>query len=203
MNIIKLTILSTAIILSTGCSTVATRNIDMNNDKEVAVKGLSSIDFKNIANKMVDSMIRSGAISKPGGGRYVMVISDIVNDTMQRFDTDQLIKKIRVALTQTGKVSVTMALGANGAEDKMLMQQRQLRGHKEFDQRGVAAEGQMKVYDLSLSGKIRQNNIRISRSEERIEYYVWLTLSDPISGLSFWEGEEVIAKVASSDSVSW
>jgi uncharacterized protein (TIGR02722 family) len=203
MNTVKLAILSTAIILSTGCSTVATKNIDMNNDKEVAVKGLSSIDFKNVANKMVDSMIRSGAISKPGGGRYVMVIGDIVNDTMQRFDTDQLIKKIRVALTQTGKVSVTMALGASGAEDKMLMKQRQLRGHKEFDQRGVAAEGQMKVYDLSLSGKIRQSNIRISRSEERIEYYIWLTLSDPISGLSFWEGEEVIGKVASSDSVSW
>lgn len=203
MNKIKLAILSAVVILSTGCSTVAVRNIDTHNDKEVAVKGLSSVDFNNVANKMVDSMLRSGAISKPGGGRYVLVIGDIINDTMQRIDTNQLVKKIRVALSQTGKVSVTMAVGANGAEDKMLMKQRQLRGHKEFDQRGVAAEGQMKAYDLSLTGKIYQSNVRVNRSEERIEYNFWLTLSDPMTGLAFWEDEAVVVKVATGDSVSW
>ena len=94
MNKIKLVILSAAVILTTGCSTVATKNIDIHNDKEVAVRGLNYKDFQKASNELVDSMLRSGAISKPGGGRWVLAISDIINDTMQRIDTDQLVKRL-------------------------------------------------------------------------------------------------------------
>jgi|LWDU01.1.fsa_nt_gi uncharacterized protein (TIGR02722 family) len=203
MNKIKLAILSVAIVLSTGCSTVSVRNVDTHNDKEIAVKGLSSVDFKNVANYMIDSMLRSGRISKKDGGRYILVIGDITNDTMQRIDTDQFIRKIRVALAQTDKVSVTMAIGPDGAEDKMLMKQRQLRGHEEFNQKTVAGKGQMLAYDLSLTGKIYQSNVRVDRSKERIEYNFWLVLSDPLTGVAFWEDETVIVKEATGGSVSW
>jgi uncharacterized protein (TIGR02722 family) len=203
MNMIKLAMLSVVIVLSTGCSTVATKNIDMHNDKEVAVRGLNYKDFQKAANEAVDSMLRSGAISKPGGGRYVLAISDIINDTMQRIDTDQLIKKIRVALLQSGKVVVTTAVSARGAEDKMSMSARKLRGHGEFNQKTVAEKGQMIAPDLSLSGKIIQKNIRINRSEEQTEYYFQLSLTDINTGLALWEGETVLGKRGSGDSVSW
>lgn len=203
MNKIKLAMLSAAIILSTGCSTVATKNIDVHNDKEVAVKGLNYKDFQKAANDSVDSMLRSGAISKPGGGRYVLAISDIINDTMQRIDTDQLVKKIRVALLQSGKVVVTTAVSAKGAEDKMSMDARKLRGHGEFNQKTVAGKGQMIAPDMSLSGKIIQKNIRINRSEEQTEYYFQLSLTDINTGLALWEGETVLGKRGSGDSVSW
>ena len=203
MNKIKLAMLSAAIILSTGCSTVATKNIDVHNDKEVAVRGLNYKDFQKAANDSVDSMLRSGAISKPGGGRYVLAISDIINDTMQRIDTDQLVKKIRVALLQSGKVVVTTAVSAKGAEDKMSMSARKLRGHGEFNQKTVAGKGQMIAPDLSLSGKIIQKNIRINRSEEQTEYYFQLSLTDINTGLALWEGETVLGKKGSGDSVSW
>jgi hypothetical protein len=203
MNKIKLAMLSAAIILSTGCSTVATKNIDVHNDKEVAVRGLNYKDFQKAANDSVDSMLRSGAISKPGGGRYVLAISDIINDTMQRIDTDQLVKKIRVALLQSGKVVVTTAVSAKGAEDKMSMDARKLRGHGEFNQKTVAGKGQMIAPDMSLSGKIIQKNIRINRSEEQTEYYFQLSLTDINTGLALWEGETVLGKRGSGDSVSW
>jgi uncharacterized protein (TIGR02722 family) len=203
VNKIKLVMLSAAVILSTGCSTVATKNIDVHNDKEVAVRGLNYKDFQKAANEAVDSMLRSGAISKPGGGRYVLAISDIINDTMQRIDTDQLVKKIRVALLQSGKVVVTTAVSAKGAEDKMSMSTRKLRGHGEFNQKTVAGRGQMIAPDLSLSGKIIQKNIRINRSEELTEYYFQLSLTDINTGLALWEGETVLGKRGSGDSVSW
>jgi uncharacterized protein (TIGR02722 family) len=203
MNKIKLVILSVAVILTTGCSTVATKNIDVHNDKEVAVRGLNYRDFKKASNELVDSMLRSGAISKPGGGRWVLAISDIINDTMQRIDTDQLVKKIRIALLQSGKVVVTTAVSAKGAEDKMSMNARKLRGHGEFNQKTVAGKGQMIAPDMSLSGKIIQKNIRINRSEEQSEYYFQLSLTDINTGLALWEGESFVGKRGSGDSVSW
>jgi uncharacterized protein (TIGR02722 family) len=203
MNKIKLVILSAAVILTTGCSTVATKNIDIHNDKEVAVRGLNYKDFQKASNELVDSMLRSGAISKPGGGRWVLAISDIINDTMQRIDTDQLVKKIRIALLQSGKVVVTTAVSAKGAEDKMSMNARKLRGHGEFNQKTVAGKGQMIAPDMSLSGKIIQKNIRINRSEEQSEYYFQLSLTDINTGLALWEGESFVGKRGSGDSVSW
>ena len=203
MNKIKLVILSVAVILTTGCSTVATKNIDIHNDKEVAVRGLNYKDFQKASNELVDSMLRSGAISKPGGGRWVLAISDIINDTMQRIDTDQLVKKIRIALLQSGKVVVTTAVSAKGAEDKMSMNARKLRGHGEFNQKTVAGKGQMIAPDMSLSGKIIQKNIRINRSEEQSEYYFQLSLTDINTGLALWEGESFVGKRGSGDSVSW
>jgi len=203
MNKIKLVILSVAVILTTGCSTVATKNIDIHNDKEVAVRGLNYKDFQKASNELVDSMLRSGAISKPGGGRWVLAISDIINDTMQRIDTDQLVKKIRIALLQSGKVVVTTAVSAKGAEDKMSMNARKLRGHGEFNQKTVAGKGQMIAPDMSLSGKIIQKNIRINRSEEQSEYYFQLSLTDINTGLALWEDESFVGKRGSGDSVSW
>jgi uncharacterized protein (TIGR02722 family) len=205
MNGVKLAILSTAIILSTGCSTVTTRNIDAHNAKEVVVKGLSYKDFQRASNEAIDSMLRSKMISKPGGGRYVLVISDIINDTMQRIDIDQLIKGIRIDLLNSGKVVVTTAVSAKGksVEDKMSMDVRELRGHSEFNQKTAAGKNQLILPDLSLSGKIIQRNNRINRYEELITYYFQLSLTDLNTGLAHWEGQTVIQKAGSGDSVSW
>ena len=108
------------LLMLSGCAT-ATRNIDMNNDKGQAVMGLDYRDFQKAASEAIKSMLQSGALNKRGGGRYVLAISRIVNDTMQRINTDQLIKKIRVELLQSGKVVVTTAVSAGEPEDKMSM----------------------------------------------------------------------------------
>ena len=202
---IKLALSSTlAIALLTGCSS-ATRNIDIHNDKEAsAVMGLDYRDFQGVAQDMVKSLINSGAVSKPNGGRYVLVVSRVINDTMQHIDTDQLVKKIRVALLRSGKVVVTTAVGLNGAEDKMAMQTRKdLRGNGEFNQRTVAAKGQMIAPDLCLSGKIIQRNIRVDSSTQQVEYYFQMTLTDINTGLAYWEDEKVIGKRGSNNSVAW
>jgi hypothetical protein len=122
---------------------------------------------------------------------------------MQRIDTDQLTKKIRVELLQSGKVVVTTAVGADGAEDEMAFQARQLRLSDEFNQATVAKKGQMIAPELSLSGKIIQRNIKVDSSTQQVEYYFQMSLTDISSGLAFWEGETVIGKKGSNKSVSW
>jgi len=126
--------LVSAALLMGGCAP-KTENIDIHNDKDAeAVMGLDYRDFQAAAEDMVRSMIASGAVNKPGGGRYVLAVSRVVNDTMQHIDTDQLVKKIRVALLKSGKVMVTTAVGIDGAEDAMAMKTRkELRGNEEFN----------------------------------------------------------------------
>lgn len=200
--VLKLALVSILFFCVTGCVST-TRNIDMSNDQEQAVMGLDYRDFQKAASEAINSMLRSGAVNKSGGGRYVLAVSRIINDTMQRVDTDQLVKKIRVELLNSGKVVVTTAVGADGAEDKMAMKARELRKSDEFNQSTVAKKGQMIAPDLSLSGKIIQRNITISKSKQQVEYYFQLTLTDINTGLAFWEGETVIGKRGSNKSVSW
>jgi len=202
MKYIKVMSILFTVILFTGCSSV-TENIIPDRDKEIAVRGLNYKDFQKAANEAIDSILRSGALNSSTGKRLVLVISDIKNDTMQNIDTSQLVKKIRIALLQSGKVLVTTAIGARGAEDKMSMQLRKLRNHKEFDQKTVVAKNQLSSADLSLSGKIIQKNIRIDRNREQSEYYFQLTLTDVVRGLAVWEGESFLGKRGSGDSVSW
>ena len=188
-------------LMLTGCAT-ATRYVDPANDQGAVSMGLDYRDFERAASESVDSMLESGAVDNPNGGRYVLVVSRIVNDTMQRLDTDQLVKKIRVDLLRSGRVVTTTAISADGAEDQMSMRVRELRNSEEFDQRGVERKGTLQAPDLSLSGKILQRNRKVGR-EQQVEYYLQLSLTDLTTGLALWEGESQVIKRGSNASVSW
>ncbi|MEZ6852952.1 penicillin-binding protein activator LpoB [Halodesulfovibrio aestuarii] len=202
----KLLILTLLVLiaLTTGCNkkNVATM-IDPYNDTNARIMGLGYRDFEQAASTAVNEMLSSGAVSKPGGGRYVMVVSRVINDTMQNIDTDQLIKKIRIDLLRSGKVVTTTAIGINGAEDPMVAAARKLRKSKEVNQKNVARKGQIVAPDLSLSGKIIQRNHSIDSDTDQIEYFFMLTLTDINTGLAFWEGETPIIKRGDSGTVSW
>jgi len=202
-NIVKLS-LSTLLLagLMTGCAD-KTERIDMNNDKGAQVMGLDYRDFNEAASKAIQSMLMSGALDKKNGDRYVLAISRVTNDTMQHIDTDQLIKKIRVELLKSGKVVVTTAVGANGAEDKMSKQARELRNDDEFNQNTVQKKGTMVAPDMSLSGKILQRNVAMDDGKQQVEYYFMLSLTEIKTGLAWWEGETVIGKRGSGKSVAW
>jgi len=82
----KTTLLTIFLLL--GCFLVGceerTENIDLANDQAKAVMSLDYRDFNKAASQMIQSMIQSGVLNKPDGGRYVMATSRIVNDTMRR-----------------------------------------------------------------------------------------------------------------------
>ena len=195
-----LSTIAIAALLFTGCADKIER-IDIHNDRGDQVAGLDYRDFQQAATEATQSMLRSPAITKPGGGRYILAISDIKNDTMQHIDTDQLIKKIRIELLNSGKVFVTTAVGS--AEDKMNKEVRKLRDNDEFKQSSTIKKGRLQAPDLSLSGKILQRNINMGNGKQQIEYYFMLTLTDLTNGFATWEGETVIGKRGSDKAVAW
>jgi uncharacterized protein (TIGR02722 family) len=186
--------------LAAGCEQKTTM-IDTMNDEGKAVMALDYRDFDMAASKMVQSMLASGALKKPDGGRYVVATGRIVNDTTQRIDTDQLMVKIETEILNSGQAVMTSAIGSGS--DELLKETRELRDSEEFDPNTVAKRKTLIAPELTISGKIFQRNIRYDRNTQQIEYYFQLKLSDVKSGLRFWQDETLIGKRGSNRSVSW
>ena len=190
-------------LLIVGCSKEPRYVGEKNLDEVPVTMGIDRKDFERAANEAIDDLLKSGALDRKGGGRYVVAIGKVVNDTTQRIDTDMLIKKIRIAMLKSGKAVITTAVGANGAEEKMTEEVRKLRDNDEFKQNTIAKKGTIYAPDLALSGKIIQRTVKTYDDEQLVEYYFQLTLTHLESGLAFWEGETVIGKLGSNDSVTW
>jgi len=198
-------IITLAGLLLAGCAT-KTVNIDIVNDEGKAVMALDYRDFAQAASEMIQSMISSGALKKPGGGRYVMTTARVTNDTMQRIDTDQLTAKIEEELMNSGMVVMTSAVGGKGAPDEMIYEMRDIRDSAtgdEFKQETLAGKRTLIAPELSISGKIFQRNIRYDSNRQQVEYYFQLRITDLTTGLRFWQKESIIGKRGSNKSVAW
>lgn len=191
-------ILSSLLMVMTlnACAT-QTVLIDNENDLTERAAALEGRDFEMASNAMIQDMLDMGTLSKPNGQPYILVISRIENDTMQRIDVDELSKAIRIALMKSGKVRVTAF-----REDDMVMSSSQLRKSKEFNQANVRKAGSLAAPELSLSGKITQREFIVS-GKKRIEYRFSMSITDLKNGLTIWEGEEKIKKLADKDTVTW
>lgn len=202
----KLLLITLPMLIAAGCS-VQTRNIDMVNDQGKAVMALDYRDFNQAATDMVNSLIRSGALNKQDGSRYVVTTGRIVNDTMQRIDTNQLMAKVEEELMNSGQVVMTSAVGGQAASrDEMVHQMRDLRESdqaEEFADDTLPSKKQLIAPELSISGKIFQRNIMYDKNEQQIEYYFQLKITDITTGLRFWQNETVLGKRGSNRVVSW
>ena len=179
-----------------GCG--GTRVVDLENERDVAtmqdVMELEYRDWTKTAENMTDSMLKSGALTRVKNP--VIAVANIKNDTMQRFDTDILIKKIRTTVLKSGRAQI--ATNFTG-EDTTSNTVRSTRGNDEYDQSTFAGKGTLVAPNLSLSGKMLQRNLKIesgwfSSVDTRVEYYLQLTLTDLKTGLSVWEDEQPIVK---------
>jgi hypothetical protein len=180
------------------CACGGTRVVDLNDEKEVAamqdVMELEYRDWTNTAEKMTESMIKSGAFKQVKNP--VIAMGNIVNDTQQRFDTDILTKKIRTTLLKSGTAQI--ATNFSG-EDSTTGKARAQRSNAEYDQSTIASTGTLVAPNVSLSGKMLQRNLKLesgilSSVDTRVEYYLQLTLTDLKTGLSVWEDEQPIIK---------
>ena len=190
-----------AIALLTGCASNAVEMVDTRNDTGAAVAGLDYRDLQNAASQAIQGLLNSGAVTNPNGGRYVIVLSNVTNNTMQRFDTTLLTQKIFQDLTNSGKVAVQLAIGLNGPQDQM---RAALVNQGAGDGRGSSAPLQRDAVrpDLSLSGKIIQRNVPAG-NKVQIEYYFDLNLMQISTGLGLWVNETPIIKRTRGDTATW
>lgn len=175
-----------------------TRVVDLDSQREVQtmqqVMELEYRDWTATAEKMTTSMLKSGAFAKVK--EPVIAMGPMINDTMQRFDTDILTKKIRTTIVNDGHAQVaTNFNGEDTTSDKM----RATRGNDEYAANTFAQKGTLVAPNMSLSGKMLQRNLKLqsgwfSSTDTRVEYYLQLTLTDLKTGLSVWENEQPIIK---------
>ena len=194
-----------AFLFLTGCTTSKVAYVNPPSQQHSArpmTLALEYQDFKLAAMSLVNDMLNSGTLSRPGGGRYVVAISRIINDTTQDIDTDQLLKDIRIALLKSGKAVITTYVQAGGPEDPMTGEIRKLRNNDEFSSKTLPGKRQLIAPDLSLSGKIIQR-VYYANGVKKVDYYFILTLTDLKTGLAFWEGEKVISKISGTNNYTW
>ena len=205
---IHLLALAVAAAVLTGCATTGPQYLagpgtDRPDPRGETVLGLDYRDFEYAAEQAVDSFLSSPLSRKPGStAPWVMAISRMINDTALNIDTDQLVKKIRVDLLDSGRVIVTTAVGLEGPEDPLAAKTRELQESELFNQETVAKDGTMVAPELSLSGKIIQRTNAVG-DKQQVDYYFQLTMTNIETGLAYWEFEEVIAKIGANDRVSW
>ncbi|MDR1337404.1 MAG: hypothetical protein LBJ73_00030 [Rickettsiales bacterium] len=103
----KLLMLAAAFALVAGCG--ETRVVDLDNSKDVdamqQVMELEYRDWNKTAESMTSSMLKSGAFAQVKNP--IIAIANVENDTMQRFDTDILVKKIRTTLVNSGQAKIS------------------------------------------------------------------------------------------------
>lgn len=205
MNKIVLLMTAVLMLLTYGCRRPTT-NVDIANDQGKPVMELDYRDFDKAASDMVQSLLSSGKLKKADGSRYVVTTAKVVNDTMQRIDTEQLTFKIEQDLMNSGMVVMTAAVGGQGAPDQMVYQLRDLRDSEksdEFKKDTMPGKGQIIAPELSISGKILQRNIRYEKNTQQVEYYFQLRAVEMASGTVYWQNETKLAKRGDKKSVPW
>jgi uncharacterized protein (TIGR02722 family) len=205
MSKTALFLMTALILVAFGCRRETT-NIDITNDEGKPVMELDYRDFDKAATDMVRSLLSSGKLKKADSSRYVVTTAKVVNDTMQRIDTEQLTFKIEQDLMNSGQVIMTAAVGGQGAPDQMVYQLRDLRDSEksdEFKQDTMPGKGQIVAPELSISGKIIQRNIRYEKNTQQVEYYFQLRVAEMASGTVFWQNETILGKRGDKKSVPW
>ncbi|WP_392552288.1 penicillin-binding protein activator LpoB [Orbus wheelerorum] len=199
---ISVIMLAVTLILA-GCSSNVEYVTADNSDDAISL-GLDSQDFEHAAQEALNSLLASNTLNKPGGGRYIVAIGKVVNDTTLRIDTDMLVKKIRIGMLQSGKAVITTAIAGNSKNvDDLIYDVRELRDNDEFKQDTIAGKGTLYAPDFSLTGKILQRISRTGKNKQLVEYYVQLTLTEIKSGLAYWENESTVRKLGSNKSTAW
>jgi len=185
-----------------ACQT-PTQYIDPSDRNTAQTPSLTYADFQGAANQLTGEILASPMLVHPelaSGSRYVIHVEGITNDTMQRIDTDQLVKGIRIQLLNSGRFFVTTAFDGS---DNATREMRELDNDPMVDQSTVQPDGTVLAPNFSLTGKILQRNGTLDNDDTRIEYYFQLTLTDLRTGLAYWEGERVIGKITGQRGASW
>ncbi len=194
-NKILLPLLTAALpLIALSCGTNA-HYIQTGGSQSVVSTGYINIqDYIQAANEMTGKLLASGALDRVPNPPAVLAISRIVNNTDQQIDTDLLIKKIRVAVLDSGKAMTTTTMGLGGTAEDPLAQ---------VICKQCKSPNTIRTPDFTLSGKRSLQLYVKAGSTSQSTYSFQLSLTDPKSGLAVWEGEKEITKQGTRSSVGF
>jgi uncharacterized protein (TIGR02722 family) len=186
-----------ALLTLTGCESVPeTRTVDAKGPEAVNTAAINSQDWANAADQLVASLLSGGALANAPRTPAVLAIDRVINNTQLMVDTDLLIKKIRVALTQTGKIAITNTMGLG--ERAVVASEA-----AELEEMQSGKKQKTLVPDYTLYAKLIQQRDQGTKAVQNT-YSFQMSLVETKTGLTVWEEEKSIAKqTKNSSSVGW
>lgn len=187
-----------AALLLAGCASPNAKYVDAQGPNTiVSLNQINIQDWNKAADDLVASLLASGVLDRAPNQPAVMAVSRIRNATQQMVDVDNLTKKIRVALNQTGKVVTTTTLGPDGKkEDDMAA---------DVGAMGAFMSGEKQKTTLpyyTLSGKLLEDRASAGKVNQTT-YTFQLSLTTVRDGLAVWEDEVQITKQGQRSAVGW
>ncbi len=182
----------------TGCESSGARYVETGGpDVIVSLDQIDIQDFERAADEMVQSLNASPKIRGTAQNPAILGITGVRNDTSDRFNTDLLTKRIRVALNKTGRMETTMVVGPGGnAEDPFAAGNRQAEDYLTGRDTNPVAD----LPDYTLSGRIFEVGTRAGRTKQ-VSYDFQLSLTDRVTGRAVWEDVRTITKQGKKNSV--
>ena len=171
---LSITSLCAATAFVAGCAT--TTHYVPQGGTVAAVGGFSQDDVDYTVSQAVQSLLAQGRLMSTDGSRKVVVVENVVNDTLSRgSQSDALAESLglslRENLTNSGKIIVFNKRAAQYATVKVDPQ-------------------------FSLLGRLTQRNLRQDNGVIQIEYSLNLQLIELATGLEFWQKRIPLRKIA-------
>ena len=176
-----------ALLTFSGCETATeTRTVDAKGPQAINTSAINSQDWANAADQLLNSLLSSGALNNAPRTPAVLAVDRVINNTQLMVDTDLLIKKIRVALTNTGKINVTNTLGLG--ERAVVASEA-----AELEEMQSGKKAKTIVPDYTLYAKLIQQTDKNGKIAQNT-YSFQMSLVAVKTGLTVWEEEKQIAK---------
>lgn len=204
----KLAFTAVMALMLAGCQNMAVVSSNPNAELSRTGKpgivsfGLQTTDFEYAAKQAVQEFLESPYARKPGGGRWVVQMGDVVNDTTFRIDTASMTSRMKIAMTRTGQFIFT---GATGTErTRFVRNSRDLSKSKMFNQKTVARNGTVIAPDLEMLGGIRQRTVVDgAQKQQQLEYEFDFRVVERDTGLEIFQSLIPIEKLGSNQNFAW
>ncbi|MDG2422399.1 MAG: hypothetical protein P8M22_00320 [Phycisphaerales bacterium] len=180
-----------------GCGGQKATYIETGGTQSIVSVGEVDIqDIQKASSGMINSMLATGVLKRAPHQPARLVIDKVVNDTSSRFDTGELLYRMREQLVNSGQAQVEGAYGGN-AETQVA--QNEMKRDAFLNGKSAAD-----VFDpdFSLTGKISQ--IKRSAGKVRQTTYTFrLTLFDIRNGREVWTKTVDMTKQGTKSSVGF
>jgi len=146
---------------------------------------------------MSESLLRSPSVARIEKMPATLVISRIIPEIDEQVDTDRITKRIRIALSNSGKFETSTTEGVGGRPEDPYA-----KGSKDKEEFYNDTPVPARRADYSLSGKIISDKSRAG-DVRQASYIFQLSLTDLRTGNAIWEEERRITKQGKKNSVGW
>jgi uncharacterized protein (TIGR02722 family) len=199
LSSVAFTVAFTGAFISVGCQNATYVN-PKGNDLIVNADRMNVQDWSLLADQTVQSMMTSGVLARLPNQPAGILLNPVINTTTQQFDTDAIMKKIRIALLNSGRCEVIMTGRFGGRPEDQIANDAQAYKDSQAGRDGLVNPST--VPDATLTAKLIEDRAS-SGSTKQVVYVLQMSMTDTTSGRAIWEGEAQIAKQGQKSAVGF